>query len=492
MRTKFRWRLLPLVFATVPLMASRQGAPGAQPLLGTIRGTVFDSLTSKPIAGALIEVSGSDRMITTDPQGRFRLDSVAAGPHRLTFSAPALDSIGLFGFGRDVEIRAGTEQVISLATPSFRTMYARLCSPLEKPVRDSAIVFGTVSDAATGARIDSARVQFSWFGVVGGSSVRVEETAREARTMANGDYGICGLPSDVSLSTRALADGAASGSVQTSIGEARIVRVDLAVSAELHAAEVAHAAKVDSMPLRAHGRSTVRGMVKDERGRPLVNALVVLAAADTAVRTDSVGRFMIGNAPAGTQQIEVRQLGLGAVSRVVQLQSDNTVDVSFVLSPTNTLSKVNVRGNRIGFDQSAFLLRKKAGFAHYIEAAEIAKRPDMASALRRMPGLMIRQAGFDFNIYSTRPSAISGPCTPTIVVDGVPQMRHQNGSTIPLAGRAPEPSNAESLVAKINPKDVLALEYFANEGTGPTQYSVVGNKSYNCGMLLVWTKAAQW
>ena len=410
----FRWRLLPLVFATTPIMDSRRSTERAQLSVGTIRGTVFDSLTSKPIAGALIEVSGSDRMTTTDQQGRFRLDSIAAGPHRLTFSAPSLDSIGLFGFGRDVEIRAGAEQIVPLATPSFRTMYARLCSPIDKPVRDSAIVFGTVSDAVTGARVDSAHIQFSWFGVISSDGpVRVEETAREARTAANGDYGICGLPAEISLSTRALTHNAASGSVQTSIGDARIVRVDLAVSAELYAADVAHAARNDSMPLRAHGRSTVRGRVNDERGRPLVNALVVLAAADTAVRTDADGRFQIGNAPSGTQQLEVRQLGLGAITRAIQLHADKTVDVDFVLTPTTVLSTLNVRGNRVGFDQSAYLLRKKNAFGHYVEAAEVAKRMDMAAALRRMPGLIIQQNGFDFNIYSSRPLAVAAPVLPS-------------------------------------------------------------------------------
>lgn len=487
----FRWRLLPLVFATVPLMASRRSIERAQLSLGTIRGTVFDSLISKPIAGALIQVSGSDRMTTTDQQGRFRFDSIAAGPHRLTFSAPSLDSIGLFGFGRDVEIRAGAEQVVPLATPSFRTMYARLCAPIDKPVRDSAIVFGTVSDAATGARIDSAHIQFSWFGVITGDGpVRVEETAREARTAANGDYGICGLPAEISLSTRALTHNAASGSVQTSIGDARIVRVDLAVSAELYAADVAYAARSDSMPLRALGRSTVRGKVSDKRGRPLVNALVVLAAADTAVRTDADGRFQIGNAPAGTQQLEVRQLGLGAVSRAVHLQADKPVDVDFVLAPTTVLSTVNVRGNRVGFDQGSYLTRKKAGFGRYIEAAEVVKRADMAGVLRYVPGLVVELNGFDFNVFTTRRLPSGARCSPTIVIDGVPEMRITNASTIPLPGSPPAPPNSQSMITKLSVRDIVAIEFYASQAGIPLQYSIA--KSFDCGMLLLWTKAARW
>lgn len=463
----------------------------AQASTGSLQGVVYDSLTSRPLAGAMVEVSGSTQMATTDKQGRFRIDSLSPGAHRVSFSAVELDSIGLFGFARDVQVRASTVERVTLATPSFRTMYTQLCAPIDKPVRDSAIVFGTVTSAATGARVDSARVQFSWFGVVAGKGgVRMEETAREARTGSNGDYGICGLPADLSLTTRALATNAASGLVQTSIGDARIVRVDLTVSAELHAAEVAHATNADSTVLRAHGSSTVRGVVKDERGRPLVNALVVLAAADTAVRTDAAGRFQIGSAPAGTQQIEVRQIGLGAVSRVVQLESGKTTDVDFTLSPATVLSTVNVRGNRVGFDQNSYLTRKKVGFGRYVESAELMKRADLVGALRYIPGIDIQANGFDFNVFTTRRKPFGGRCSPTIVIDGVPEMRVSNGSTIPLDGSPPPPPTAPSMLTTLNLRDVVAIEFYASQAGIPLQYSMQGG--FDCGMLLVWTKSARW
>lgn len=483
--------LLGAACAALSLMLASIRPLLAQASTGSVQGVVYDSLTSRPLAGAMVEVSGTTQMVTTDKQGRFRIDSLSPGSHRVSFSAIELDSIGLFGFAREVQVRANATERVTLATPSFRTMYAQLCAPIEKPVRDSAIVFGTVTNAATGARVDSARVQFSWFGVVTDKrGVRMEETAREARSGSNGDYGICGLPSDLSLTTRALTKDAASGIVQTSIGDARIVRVDLAVSAELHAAEVAHRQSADSLPVRAHGSSTVRGIVKDERGRPLVNALVVLAAADTAVRTDAGGRFQIGNAPAGTQQIEVRQLGLGAVSRVVQLESNKTFEVDFTLSPATVLSTVNVRGNRVGFDQNSYLTRKKVGFGRFVESAELVKRADLVGALRYVPGLMVELNGFDFNLFTTRRKPLGGRCSPTIVIDGVPEMRMTNGSTIPLDGSPPPPPTAPSMLTTLNLRDVVAIEFYASQAGIPLQYSMQGG--FDCGMLLVWTKAARW
>lgn len=78
------------------------GALAAQSSVTTVRGVAFDSLRGQPLAGALIELSGSTRMVIADRRGAFRLDSVPLGPQRLTFSSPALDSIGLFGFAVDV------------------------------------------------------------------------------------------------------------------------------------------------------------------------------------------------------------------------------------------------------------------------------------------------------------------------------------------------------------------------------------------------------
>ena len=78
--------------ATEP--ASRSAAP--QPALGTIRGTVYDSLSGRAMAGATVELASPARVVLTDRRGNFSIDSVPVGSHRLGFSSPDLDSIGLF------------------------------------------------------------------------------------------------------------------------------------------------------------------------------------------------------------------------------------------------------------------------------------------------------------------------------------------------------------------------------------------------------------
>ena len=233
-RANFRGKLL--VLAMGPLMAARQAAVRVESPLGTIRGTVYDSLTARPLAGALVEVSGSSQMATADSQGRFRIDGLSVGPHRVSFSSIELDSIGLFGFARDVQVRANTVEEISLLTPSFRTMYSQLCAPAAGEPTDSAIVFGTVYDAATGARVDSARVHFVWQATnVIDKQVRLVDFSRDARANSTGDYGVCGLPAEVLIATQALTARTATGRVITAIGVARIVRRDMYVSSDMPA-----------------------------------------------------------------------------------------------------------------------------------------------------------------------------------------------------------------------------------------------------------------
>ncbi|MBY0489631.1 MAG: carboxypeptidase-like regulatory domain-containing protein [Gemmatimonadaceae bacterium] len=49
----------------------------AQPVV--ITGLAYDSLHTRPLAGALVTIEGTGRSALSDANGRFRFDSVAAG-----------------------------------------------------------------------------------------------------------------------------------------------------------------------------------------------------------------------------------------------------------------------------------------------------------------------------------------------------------------------------------------------------------------------------
>lgn len=453
----------------------------AQSAVGSVRGVVYDSLSGRPLAGATVDITGSSTIAVSDKQGRFRIDSVAAGPQRISFAATALDSIGLFGFARDVTIRANAEQEIMLSVPSLHTVHQQLCAPSAKPQRDSAIVFGTIYDASTRKKVEKVDVRFAWFSVSIEGGVRLVEAERHALSGADGTYGVCGLPSDLALTTRASNLDAASGRITTIVGDARIMRRDIYISREQ---VVPQPAASNLPPDRARGSANVRGTIRDERGKPLVGALVVVADGDTTVRSDDAGKYVVRGLAAGTQAIGVRQIGLGAVTTTLSLVSDSTVDADFTLAAATVLSTVNVRANaRPGADQAGFMTRKKSGFGSFIEREEILKRVDLAGVLRRMSGLIVQGSGTDLQIRSTRRG-----CQPDVFIDGIPAMRMSSGSTIPIAGSV-TPTNISPL-AGYNPRDILAVEFYQSLGAMPLQFST--GKPSECGVLLVWTTLSHW
>src|SRR5580658_8562977 len=57
-------------------------------------GIIGDSLHGGPLAGAVVMVDGQSSEATTDSVGRFRIDSIQTGQHRLGIFHPILDSMG--------------------------------------------------------------------------------------------------------------------------------------------------------------------------------------------------------------------------------------------------------------------------------------------------------------------------------------------------------------------------------------------------------------
>ncbi len=469
--------VIAMLLASVAARASQPAAPASR-AYGTIRGTVYDSLSHAVIAGAVVELESPARVVQTDRRGAFTIDSVPVGAHRLTFSAPALDSIGLFGFARNLDVREG-DQRVALATPSFQTLYRSVCAPAEVATKDSAIVFGTVYDARTRRPAPGVSVQFSWYAMDASSGPQLLRVMRQATTDSVGNYGRCGLPDDLALQSQAASATSASGSIATVIGEARVLRRDLYVSDEF---------LVDSATgaTRSNGSGMIRGTVRDEKGAPLVNALVVLLASDRTARTDSLGVYRFTGVPLGTQELSVRQVGRGALYRMIDVTGEAPLEESFTLPQSTVLATVNVRGvRRLGSDQAEYLARQRHGFGRYVNQAEIAKRPDMAAALQQIAGLNVRRGSGGLVVDNRRYG-----CQPLIVLDGFPESGGGGSSTIPRAGAATMPSGPSLTLDALNPRDVLAIEYYAGVAGMPLKYSF--GDAPRCGMLLVWTVFSRW
>jgi hypothetical protein len=83
-----------VALAVLPIRAGAQNGPGA-PITRTIRGTVLDATTRKPVAAAQVRPSGSDAAVFTEADGTFVIEGVAAGPVRLDIDDPGYASRSL-------------------------------------------------------------------------------------------------------------------------------------------------------------------------------------------------------------------------------------------------------------------------------------------------------------------------------------------------------------------------------------------------------------
>ena len=435
-----------------------------------MRGVIFDSLNNRPLAGAAVVISGSVRSSTTDVRGRFDIDSIAIGEHILSFSSAALDSLGLFGLGRSIQVVADRQAVISLSTPSFATVWRALCPKIATPKRDSAIVHGEVIIAENDQRVSGARVELSWWSLESeGKMIGLDRLVMTAFTNESGNYFACGVPADAQLTVEVQAGPMASGTTVLQVGEARVARRDYLVSAEL-------TTRVDSVtrdspraaasvsPLR--GTSVLRGFVHGPNGAAIANALVTVIGADTSARSGADGRFLLGRLPAGTQSVRVLRIGRAPATAQVDLRQNRTTDVEFDLSSAKVLKTIKVFADRtINFARQGFDDRKRSGLGSYIDAKTLDGQWSVAEALRRVPSVSVSEEGPDTRVLIGRGIVF---CAPSIFLDG----------------RRASPEE----MSFFRPSDLYGVEVYTYSMTVPPQFTSPGV----CGAIAIWTKSARW
>src|SRR3954468_17781122 len=73
---KVGWKLFLLALMVLAMPSRRAEAQAG----GTVRGTVLDSTSQQPVAGAQVSLVGTNRTTSTDASGVYRFTGVSAGP----------------------------------------------------------------------------------------------------------------------------------------------------------------------------------------------------------------------------------------------------------------------------------------------------------------------------------------------------------------------------------------------------------------------------
>jgi hypothetical protein len=342
------------------------------PPFASVTGIAVDSLHGGYLSDAVVRVDGTQRASGTDSLGRFRIDSVPPGSHRLELIHPLLDTIGMAVKTQPLSFKAGENTMAALATPSPTTVVATKCTAAERNIGPAAAI-GVVLDADADTPVAGARVSLDWIDIeqVGKNYVRSPKK-RVATVQSDGSFRICGLPGDFSANATAYRDGDSTSVVGVAFTPTLAIVTLFLPSAGAVGANGATAA------------ATLRGRIIDPEGAPILRARVAIENETKVALTDENGAFTLGGLRAGTRDVTVRALGFQPTETVVALRSGSPRDIELRMQKyipvLNTVTVAAVRNaalDRVGFSE-----RRAGASGKFITPDDIDKRnPDRLNHL---------------------------------------------------------------------------------------------------------------
>ena len=443
--------------------------------VGSVSGTVTDSLHDVLLRGALIRIENTTREGITDSLGHFHIDSVPAGPHRLMVIHPLLDTLGISLVTQPLTFLGGSEKEIDLSVPSAETLVSILCPPARRALGPAALV-GFVHDADTDAPAVGAKVSLLYY-ESDPLGLKKSPRVREAQIGKEGTYRICGLPPQLSGKLQVFRNGVQTGEVPVVLGDSGAqVLAMRSMSIASHVQTVAVAPKDTGAGAAApktvyKGKARVIGKVVNKYGQPIAHARVELQNTGQATLTKANGDFVLDSLPSGTQTLEVRQLGYSPTDVPVELSMLRPENVTVKMADyVPVLSEMRVTAQKEkGLFDVGFTDRKKTGMGYYLDADQLKMRQTMqfSDMLRTVPGIRVVPAGDGTNvIVSSRDP--TGGCV-NFYVDGAPWQQMTPGD----------------LDQYVRPEEVGALEVY-NGVTTPPQFTQPGMS--DCTTVVIWTK----
>jgi hypothetical protein len=448
-----------------------QNPPGAgNPAggLAAVQGYVVDSLHNKPLAGATVTVYGTSRTTVTTPEGRYLIDSVPSGNHRVLLLHPMLDTIGITVVTRVLSFVACQMTTIDLAIPSSSQIVSLLCPAAMLRTRGPGAFVGFVRDPDTGRPATGSKVQFV-YEVTNTLSLKKTPVVREATVDSTGAYRICGLPTPITGKVQVFRNGISSGEVATEIEQGSLGLRSFSIAADHVVTTVGDSGAATRRVYR--GTARIAGMVVDKQGQPVAGARVTVQGSGVIAVSRATGDFALDSLPAGTQSLEVRKLGYDATVRAVELRNGEPAAVRVTMSDyVPTLPTVRVEaGLNKGLADVGYLKRKQAGLGFYMDGADLRTTAvRFSDAMRAAPGLNFVPAtdGQNQVIKSSRDGL--GGCV-TFVVDGT-------------MFKELTPGDIDSYV---RPDELRAIEVY-NPTTVPAQFQAVGRSE--CTTIVIWTR----
>ncbi|MDP9177228.1 MAG: carboxypeptidase regulatory-like domain-containing protein [Gemmatimonadota bacterium] len=422
------------VFNAAAIPAVAPGQPAAT--LATVKGVIVDSLHGGHLADAIVAVSGTQRIASTDSLGRFRIDGIQPGTRRIDVYHSRLDELGIALVTPLMELKAGDSVSLSLAFPSGATIVVRLCDAAQR-ARGPAAVFGQVLDAGHEMPVVGARLSLEWieYGIER-KRLKTSFEQRSAVSASNGHFRFCGLPGELTASLSAsFADD-----TTAKVG----VRVDPVLAARrlylapAHGASTTQAARASApatgtpTTVLLPSSANIAGRVVNAKGAAVSRARIASDRSKAVALTGEDGRFELRGVRRGTRTINVRRIGFQPVEIPVDVTSEGPKEIAVRLADfVPTLDTVVVTAIRdAGLDRIGFLRRKKAGMGTFLgpDKLESLGAVQFVDLFNSVPMLRRTYDGYGRAKLVGRPHAWGTGCI-NYFVDGVPWLDNRDEDT---------------------------------------------------------------
>jgi hypothetical protein len=436
------------------VMSAQGGASISAASYASVRGTVFDSASALPLAGATVRLTGTDHSAETDEQGRYEIAGLAEGEYTIEFEHPRLGLYGWVPQPLAVPVARGAMVDADLAVPLAvrgRGITAQCTGDAALTAALSAVLRGRVVDDLTGTAIPGAAVTVEWEREQDGVAQR---QVRTVRADAEGRFVACALPATGTLRARVAMAGRVTDHEVEAPGAAGLLVRDLA--------------------LRTTLPQPVVVIVQDhESGRPIQDAIVVLPGLDLRGVTNRQGRLTFDAVPPGRHDFRIEHIAYGSHLRDLTVGTEPETFEVRVPTQAIALSGIEVTVRPVVEEAR----RTRGTRINVMDRTEIAKlertSEHVGHLAQRIPGLRMQETftkvgGLRDGICVTGSRGVTAsgaePCM-VIILDNIPL-----GDT--------------SILLSLAPDAIESIEFLNPVEAGPRYGTVAGQ----AGALLVWTR----
>jgi len=453
----------------IPTSLVAQGGPPPSAGFARLQGFVIDSVHNGPLARAVVLVEGASRQTMTDADGRFDIDSIPAGEHRIMVLSAVLDTLGLSMRTPAYTFTVGKTKELDLSIPSPQRIATAIC-PSAQRMRGPAAMVGFVRDPDTKEPAIGSKVQLVYYepDLIGRKQLRT----REATVDSSGLYKICGLPGDMSGKVQVFRNGVSSGEVAAEVNNGFLALRGFSIVGK-HDTMVAVKGDSGKTKMVAHGSARVTGRVMDKKGQPLRDARVMLQGGGDVALTKANGEFTLDSLPSGTQALEVRKLGYSVTEVAVELSALEPARTTVTMSDAvPLLASMRVEASKDkALSDVGYLQRKQTGMGYFMDGDQINKDAiSFADVMRVAPGLKVMPLGDGRTYVITDSRNPAGNGCVNFYVDNTRWTEITPGDVNNF----------------VRPDELVAVEVYHGSET-PPQYSTPGMSS--CATVVAWTRA---